>query len=121
MVQVSACEGNIPSGFTYLIPSEERLEAKIITRGYMESKLVVCMAGRCAESLLLVGLKWERLSEVGLQDCCMGRSSMQSGPVRQVVLAPDFNLSQGCLGQCSPCLLLSCASLSGLLLQMEFG
>ncbi|KAK9861664.1 hypothetical protein WJX84_001635 [Apatococcus fuscideae] len=51
--KVSACEGNVPSGFTYLIPSEERLEAKIITRGYMESKLVVCMAGRCAEKLVL--------------------------------------------------------------------
>ncbi len=49
-MQVSACEGNVPSGFTYLIPSEERLEAKIITRGYMESKLVVCMAGRSAAS-----------------------------------------------------------------------
>ena len=50
-MQVSACEGNVPSGFTYLIPSEERLEAKIITRGYLESKLVVCMAGRLANPL----------------------------------------------------------------------
>ena len=51
VMQVSACEGNVPSGFTYLIPSEERLEAKIITRGYLESKLVVCMAGRLKNSL----------------------------------------------------------------------
>lgn len=51
--KVSICPGGVPTGSTFFLPREERLESRLITRGYMESKLVVCLAGRCAERLLL--------------------------------------------------------------------
>ena len=40
-----------PSGYTYFIPSEERLESKILTRGFMETRMVVALAGRCVHKL----------------------------------------------------------------------
>ena len=45
-VQVSVCPGGRPTGYTYFIPSEERLESRILTRGFMESRMVVALAGR---------------------------------------------------------------------------
>ena len=51
--KVSACPGGIPSGSTFFLPREERLESSVVTRSYMDSKLVVSLAGRCAERLLL--------------------------------------------------------------------
>jgi hypothetical protein len=51
-LQVAVCPGGIPTGYTYFIPSEEHLESRIVTRGFMEGKLVVSMAGRCAERLV---------------------------------------------------------------------
>ena len=45
-MQVSVCPGGRPTGYTYFIPSEERLESRILTRGFMESRLVVSLAGR---------------------------------------------------------------------------
>jgi hypothetical protein len=46
--QVVACPGGVAVGHTYFIPSEEHLESGITTRAFMEAKLVVCLAGRCA-------------------------------------------------------------------------
>jgi len=51
--KVSVCPGGAPTGSTFFLPREERLESRVVTRGYMEAKLVVCLAGRCAERLLL--------------------------------------------------------------------
>ena len=51
--KVSVCPGGVPTGSTFFLPREERLESRVVTRGYMDSKLVVCLAGRCAERLLL--------------------------------------------------------------------
>lgn len=45
-VQVSVCPGGVASGYTYFIPQEEHLESSVVTRGYMEARLVVGMAGR---------------------------------------------------------------------------
>jgi len=42
-----------PTGFTSFIPQEDHLESGILTRGYLESQIVVCIAGRVAERLLL--------------------------------------------------------------------
>lgn len=53
VAKVSICPGGAPTGYSYFVPSEERLEAGVVTRGFMEAKLVVCMAGRCAERLVL--------------------------------------------------------------------
>jgi cell division protease FtsH len=51
--KVSVCPGGQPTGYTYFIPQEEHLESRVVTRAYMEAKLVVSMAGRCAEQLVL--------------------------------------------------------------------
>ena len=45
-VQVSICPGGVPTGYTYFIPQEEHLESRIITRSYMEAKMVVALSGR---------------------------------------------------------------------------
>ena len=45
-VQVSVCPGGVASGYTYFIPQEEHLESSVVTRGYMEARLVVGLAGR---------------------------------------------------------------------------
>ena len=51
-VQVSVCPGGLASGYTYFIPQEEHLEAQVVTRGYLEGRMVVGMAGRCSHFLL---------------------------------------------------------------------
>lgn len=51
--RVSVCPGGLAIGYTYFLPSEERLESRITTRAYMESRMVVALAGRCAERLSL--------------------------------------------------------------------
>ena len=56
--------GGVPTGYTYFIPQEEMLESRVVTRGYMESRMVVSLAGRCMprqSALHLVrgqALKW---------------------------------------------------------------
>ncbi len=45
-VQVSACPGGAVAGYTYFIPSEEHLESRVTTRGFMEARMVVALAGR---------------------------------------------------------------------------
>lgn len=51
--RVSVCPGGLATGHTYFLPKEERLESRITTRAYMESRMVVALAGRCAEHLIL--------------------------------------------------------------------
>ena len=46
--QVAVCPGGQARGYTYCIPSEDRLEAGLLTRSFMETRLTVAMAGRCA-------------------------------------------------------------------------
>lgn len=41
------------SGHTLFVPQESQLESGVMTRGYLESQMVIAMAGRCAERLLL--------------------------------------------------------------------
>ena len=41
-----ACPGGVATGHTYFIPSEEHLESGITTRGFMEARMVVSLAGR---------------------------------------------------------------------------
>jgi len=36
----------MPTGYTYFIPQEEHLESRVVTRGFMEAKMVVASAGR---------------------------------------------------------------------------
>ena len=45
-MQVSICPGGVPTGYTYFIPQEEHLESRVVTRSYMEAKMVVALAGR---------------------------------------------------------------------------
>ena len=45
-MQVSVCPGGVPTGYTYFIPHEEHLESRVVTRGYMEARMVVGIAGR---------------------------------------------------------------------------
>lgn len=51
--KVSVCPGGLATGYTYFIPQEEHLESRVVTRGYMEGRMVVGMAGRCAEKLVM--------------------------------------------------------------------
>jgi cell division protease FtsH len=51
--RVSACPGGIAVGYTFFLPHEERLETGITTRSYLEASMVVALAGRCAEMLVL--------------------------------------------------------------------
>ncbi len=51
--RVSVCPGGLATGHTYFLPMEERLESRVTTRAYMESRMVVALAGRCAEQLVL--------------------------------------------------------------------
>ena len=50
--RVSVCPGGMATGYTYFLPMEERLESRVTTRSYMESRMVVALAGRCAENLV---------------------------------------------------------------------
>jgi len=49
-LQVSICPGGVPTGYTYFIPQEEQLESRVITRSYMEAKMVVAMSGRSSSA-----------------------------------------------------------------------
>ncbi|KAI3432765.1 hypothetical protein D9Q98_004305 [Chlorella vulgaris] len=51
--RVSVCPAGSNNGFTYFLPREETLESRVVTKGYMESKMVVALAGRSAERLVL--------------------------------------------------------------------
>eukprot|EP00210_Caulerpa_lentillifera_P005084 g4856.t1 len=51
--KVSVCPGGVPTGSTFFLPREDRLESRVVTRAYMESQMVVCLAGRCTERMLL--------------------------------------------------------------------
>ena len=45
-VQVTACPNDQATGSTFFIPVEDALESKTFTRGYLEAKMVVGLAGR---------------------------------------------------------------------------
>lgn len=51
--RVSVCPSGLATGHTYFLPMEERLESRVTTRAYLESRMVVAIAGRCAEQLVL--------------------------------------------------------------------
>lgn len=53
IAKVTLCPGGAATAFTYFVPSEEHIESGVVSQGYMEARLVVCMAGRCAERLVL--------------------------------------------------------------------
>lgn len=63
--KVSVCVGGAASGYTYFIPQESQLESGVLTRGYLESRLVVSLAGRCAERLVFGP---EYVSTAGVSD-----------------------------------------------------
>ena len=46
-MQVSVCPGGLATGYTYFIPQESHLESQVVTRGYLEGRMTVGMAGRC--------------------------------------------------------------------------
>ena len=43
---MAVCPDSTPDGFTFMVPREDALEAEVVTRAYMEAKLVCGMAGR---------------------------------------------------------------------------
>jgi cell division protease FtsH len=63
--RVSICPDNLATGYTYFLPNEERLESLVTTRGFLESKIVVSLAGRCAEKLVFGE---DRVSSAGARD-----------------------------------------------------
>ena len=63
--QVSVCPGGVPTGYTYFIPQEEMLESRVVTRGYMEARMVVALAGRCELRRPALSLAWCRALQVG--------------------------------------------------------
>lgn len=63
--KVTACPDNQATGTTFFIPLEDALESQTFTRGYLESKMVVGLAGRCGEKLVLGEAG---VSEAGISD-----------------------------------------------------
>lgn len=53
MPQVSVCPFNVVTGYTLLVEDEEKGVDAIMTRGDMEAHMVVNMAGRCSEKLVM--------------------------------------------------------------------
>lgn len=51
--QVSVCPLNVLTGYTLFVEDEERHAASILTRSDLEARIVVHLAGRCAEKLVM--------------------------------------------------------------------
>jgi len=51
--KVTVFPGGRPTGHTSFVPQESHLESGVMTRGYLTSQMVVCLAGRAAEKLIL--------------------------------------------------------------------
>mmetsp|Transcript_12892 Transcript_12892/g.38943 ORF Transcript_12892/g.38943 Transcript_12892/m.38943 type:complete len:1018 (-) Transcript_12892:2774-5827(-) len=66
--KIICCPGSEMRGQTMFTPNEEHLEASVTTRGFMESKLVVTLAGRCAERLLLGDAHMTQSGAIDLDD-----------------------------------------------------
>jgi len=52
VIKISCCPSNQPNGRVFFVPHEEQLEPSILGRSYLESRLVVLLAGRAAENLI---------------------------------------------------------------------
>ena len=50
--KITCCPGGTPTGQVFFVPQEEALDQAVLTRGYLESRVVTSMAGRCAERLV---------------------------------------------------------------------
>ncbi|KAG2495020.1 hypothetical protein HYH03_006952 [Edaphochlamys debaryana] len=53
IARVSVCPLNVLSGFTLFVEDEDRSVNAILTRSEMEGRMVVSLAGRCAEKLVM--------------------------------------------------------------------
>jgi len=87
VAKVQCCPGGLVTGQTYLIPQEIHLEVPVFTRGYLEAKIVMLLAGRCGERLALGD---EALSTAGLGD-----ARAANDLARQMVLRYAFNSRLG--------------------------
>jgi cell division protease FtsH len=52
VVKITSCPSNQPDGKVFFVPREEELEMGLSNRSYLESRLVVMMAGRAAERIV---------------------------------------------------------------------
>ena len=87
VTKVQCCPGGMVTGQTYLVPREVHLEVPVFSRGYLEAKLVLHVAGRCGERLVLGD---ESVSTAGLPDIREANDL-----VRQMVLRYGFNRRLG--------------------------
>ena len=51
--QVSVCPANVITGYTLFVEDEDKDVNAIVTRADMEAHMVVHLAGRCAEKLVM--------------------------------------------------------------------
>jgi cell division protease FtsH len=52
VIRISCCPSNQPDGQVFFVSQEEQLELGLTSRSYLESRLVVLLAGRAAENLI---------------------------------------------------------------------
>eukprot|EP00242_Pyramimonas_sp_CCMP2087_P000821 CAMPEP_0198233314 /NCGR_PEP_ID=MMETSP1445-20131203/116175_1 /TAXON_ID=36898 /ORGANISM="Pyramimonas sp., Strain CCMP2087" /LENGTH=890 /DNA_ID=CAMNT_0043914005 /DNA_START=198 /DNA_END=2870 /DNA_ORIENTATION=+ len=51
--KVTVFPGGRPTGHTSFVPQESHLESGVMSQGYLQSQMVVCLAGRVAEKIVL--------------------------------------------------------------------
>jgi cell division protease FtsH len=66
LIKISCCPSNLCSGRVFLVPREEQLELGLYSRNYLESSLVVLLAGHVAEKLIMGSSNITSLSEADL-------------------------------------------------------
>lgn len=53
IARVSVCPYNVVTGYTLFVEDEARTAGALLTRGDLEARMVVHLAGRCAEKLVM--------------------------------------------------------------------
>jgi cell division protease FtsH len=66
VIKISCCPSNLYNGRVFLVPREEQLELGIYSRTYLESSLVVLLAGHVAEKLIMGSSERTSLNEADL-------------------------------------------------------
>ncbi|KAK3256446.1 ATP-dependent zinc metalloprotease FTSH 1, chloroplastic [Cymbomonas tetramitiformis] len=85
--KVTLFPGGRPTGHTSFIPQEGHLESGVMTKGYLESKMVVLLGGRCAEKLIM--------GDGGITTASAANLSDVNLIARQMVMRFGFNRSLG--------------------------
>jgi cell division protease FtsH len=97
VARVSVCPHNTSTGYTLFVDDDERHAGALLTRGDMEARMVVRVAGRCAEKLVMGE---GELTGLGAMDLFHANSIaremvMASGMSRRIGPVEMIHLAQG--------------------------